>query len=134
MDEADREREREAAVTLAEYAGPTALGLGSLLLQAKRASLMPAVVEDIERFANNLETLSESDLGEGTAAGAEALELAGLLRRGALLLHRPAGSQELAEAVKEMLYLLHHLAERYGGLIDDDEEGDEQAGGEQEEP
>jgi hypothetical protein len=122
-------------VTLAEYAGPTALGLGSLLLQAKRASLMPAVVEDIERFANNLETLSESDLGEGTAAGAEALELAGLLRRGALLLHRPAGSQELAEAVKEMLSLLHHLAERYGGLIDDDdEEGDEPVEGDQEEP
>ena len=94
MDETDRDREREAAVTLAEYAGPTALGLGSLLLQAaERAKLMPAVVEDVSRFADNLERLSESPLGEGTAAGAEALEVAGLLRRGALLLNRPAGSQ-----------------------------------------
>ena len=124
MDESDREREREAAVTLAEYAGPTSLGLGALLLQAaERARLMPAVVEDVSRFADNLETLSESPLGEGTAAGSEAAELAQLLRHRALLLNRPAGSPELAEAIKEMLYLLHRLAERYGGLID--EEGDE---------
>lgn len=119
----DREREREAAVTLAEYAGPTALGMGALLLQAaERARLMPAVVEDVSRFADNLETLSQSELAEGTAAGAEALEIAGLLRRGALQLNRPAGSRELGEAIKEMLYLLRQLAERYGGLIDDADE------------
>ena len=114
-------------MTLAEYAGPTALGLGALLLQAaERAKLMPAVVEDVSRFADNLETLAESPLGEGTAAGTEAAELAGLLRHRALHLNRPAGSPELADAVKEMLYLLHRLAERYGGLIDDDSEDSDQ--------
>jgi hypothetical protein len=124
-----------AAAALASYAGPAALSLGALLLAEIEAAstCFDSVIEALHRVCANLDALSASPLGAGTAAAAEAAELAGLLRQGALCLALPPGdsgprvedaaaerpNRSLAEGARELLELLHHVGQRFGARADD---------------
>lgn len=109
-----------AGDALATYAGPMALNLGGLVLDALRdeALSMDQVIEALHGFADNLAALAESPVGKGTPAAAEAVQLAGVLRQGALCLAVPRESDGFAEGVRELMGLLEHLARHYGAWPD----------------
>lgn len=111
-----------AAETLAGYAGPAALSIGALVLEcleARPPEFDPAIAA-LHAFCERLEALEQSPLGRGTPAGHEACELAVLLRQGALCLSLPPNDPSLAEGIEELLGLLHHLAQRYGALPEEE--------------
>lgn len=109
----------EAARTLAEYAGPVALNLGGLLIGVVRGeddATMDQLLGHLHTYCDNLAELANSDLGRGTPAGAEALQLSMALRQSALYLAVPPGSPLLEPALREVLTQLRGIAEKYGAL------------------
>jgi hypothetical protein len=114
-DEAQADPE-QAFAALAEYAGPMVMNLGGLLISSLQHDGLglDQIIEALHSFCENLEELSRSPLGQGTPAGAEALELAAVLRQGTLCLSLPPGAPELAEGIQEMLGLFKDVAMRYG--------------------
>jgi len=108
-----------AAAVLAEYAGPMALNLGGLLIGVLRGEeelSMDQLIGHLHSFCDNLAELAKSDLGQGTPAAAEAVQLSNSLRQSALFLSVPPGSPLLDQAVREVLTALRGVAEKYGAL------------------
>lgn len=124
------EPDAEAAQkVLADYAGPMALNLGGMLLDAVRTDELPLeqVLAAWHGFCDNLEQLAQSPIGTGTPAAAEALQLADVLRKGAVCLSVPRENPAFLEGVQEVLALLRDLAQHYGAW----EAGEEQRGEEE---
>ena len=114
----------EAARALAEYAGPTALNLGGLLiasLQGAEEVSLDQIIGHLHTFCDNLAELAENPIGLGTPAAAEAVELSTLLRQRAIFLAVPPGSPLLEQAAREVLIHLRETAERYGALTPEEE-------------
>ena len=108
----DPELARQA---LAEFAGPAALNVGGLLLDALRSDEVPIdeVIAALHAVCDNLTELSQSPVGEGTDAALEAEQLAGALRQGALAISVPPGTPALEQGAREVLALLQHVAKRF---------------------
>ena len=114
----------EAAKTLAEYAGPTALNLGGLLiasLQGAEEVTLDQIIAHLHTFCDNLAELAENPVGRGTPAAAEALQLSTLLRQRAIFLSVPPGSPLLEQAAREVLIQLRETAEQYQALVTEEE-------------
>ena len=105
-----------AATALAEFAGPAALNVGGLLLDALRTDEVPIdeVIAALHAVCDNLGELSNSPVGKGTQAAAEAARLSGVLRQGALALSVPPGTPALEQGARELLAVLQDVAKRYG--------------------
>ena len=109
----------EAAKALAEYAGPTALNLGGLLianLQGSEELTLDQIIAHLHTFCDNLAELADNPISKGTPVAAEAAELASVLRQRAIFLSVPPGSPLLEEAAREVLLQLRETAERYQAL------------------
>ena len=106
---------------LAEFAGPAALNVGGLLLDALRTDEVPLdeVIAALHAVCDDLGQLSLSPVGQGTPAAVEAAQLSGLLRQGALALSVPPGSPALDQGARELLAVLKDVAQRYGAWTED---------------
>lgn len=114
----------EAARALAEYAGPTALNLGGLLiasLQGAEEVSLDQIIAHLHTFCDNLAELANNPVGQGTPAAAEAAELSSVLRQRAVFLSVPPGSPLLEQAAREVLIQLRETAERYDALAGEEE-------------
>ena len=105
-----------AQQALVEFAGPAALNVGGLLLDALRTDEVPMdeVIAAVHAVCDNLAQLSNSPVGQGTEAAAEAAELAATLRQGALAISVPPGHPALEEGARQLLAVLQVVAKRYG--------------------
>jgi len=104
-----------AQQALAEYAGPMAMNIGGLLLDAVKGEALSIdeVISVIHTFSDNLEEITQSPAGKGTPAAAEASQLAKVMRQAVLCLSVP-DQQALMEGAKEVLGSLQGVARRYG--------------------
>jgi hypothetical protein len=109
----------QAAEALREYAGPAALHLGTMLVEELKGGRLDPVVQAVHRVCERLEVLGKSPVGRDTPAAAEATELAGRLRQGAMGLSLPPGHPQLGAAVQHMLDLLEAVAKQHGAWPDD---------------
>ncbi len=99
---------------LSEFAGPAALHLGAMLVQALEKEALDPVIGAIHGFSDQLIALGESPVGRDTPAAAEAAELSQRLREGVMGLSLPPGHPELPEGVERVLAVLEETAKRYG--------------------
>jgi hypothetical protein len=129
LDEGDprserRTRDPEAAQeALAGYAGPAAIQIGALLLEAIKEAepQLDPVITAIHQMADNLEDLSRSPVGKGTPAAQDAFQMAQVLRHGTLVLASPT-REALVEGIREVLNLLGEIAKIYGAWTDESTE------------
>ncbi len=110
-----------AAQALAGFAGPAALNVGGLLLDSLRTDEVSVdeVIAALHAVCDNLKALSESPVGQGTPAAAEAAELSGVLRQGALALSVPPGTEAMEQGAREVLAVLQDVARRYGAWTEE---------------
>lgn len=121
-----RQDPQAADQALAEFAGPAALNIGGLLLDALRSGdevTTDHVIAALHAMCDNLQQLAQSPMGQGTPAAQQAETLGSALRQGALCLAVPPGPQ-LMEGATELLVTLKEVAQRYGAWTDapDDEQ------------
>jgi hypothetical protein len=103
-----------ARSALSEYAGPAALHIGAMLLEAVKEEPLDPVIGAIHALCDKLDALGQSPVGRETPAASEAAELSQRLRGGVLGLSLPPGHPGLVEGAKQVLALLEETARRYG--------------------
>ncbi len=113
--ERPRQDPQRAEDALAQYAGPAAVNLGTLLVSSLQTQEPPldAVLSALNTFSENLELMARSPVGQDTPAAQDAQRIAELMRKAVLCLSVP-DPQALLEGARDVLSSLEFIARQFG--------------------